>query len=239
MGEAGIQSERGRLGRLAPLVALLAIGAAIVVTSGGPGRVLAEVVRNGEALHGWVERWGVAAGLAFVVGYAALMTTMWVPAWVCSIVGGFLFGFWLGAAYSLVGATLGATSLFTLARLGLGGLTRRAAPFVRRLEAGFRRDAFSYLVVLRLVPMVPFAVVNVAPAGLGVPTRTFVLATLLGIVPSTLIYAGLGNALVELGASGETLDGAVAMTRPRVLLPLVGLALLALTPVWYRRVRRA
>ncbi len=237
VAEDGLREHGAPVRRLLPLGLLLALGAAIVAVTGGPRPILEQVTNNRDWLHGWVGSLGVGAPLAFIVGYAMLMSVLWVPAWLCSIIGGFLFGFWFGALYSLVGATLGATGVFLLARYGLHALTRHAGPYVRRFEAGFRSDAFSYLVVLRLVPLVPFAVVNIVPASVGVPVRTFVLATLLGIVPSTLIYAGLGNGLGTLGGGESPLDGATVWSRPDLLLPLIGLALLALTPVWYRRVR--
>ena len=122
----------------------------------------------------------------------------------------------------------------------MAGLTERAGPFVQRLEDGFRRDAFSYLLVLRLIPVVPFIVVNLVPAVIGVPMRTFVLATVIGIAPSTVIYASIGDALSGLAAGEIALDPGVLL-QPRFALPLVGLAMLAMLPVLYRwmRARRA
>ena len=140
---------------------------------------------------------------------------------------------WTGAVCAVIGATLGATALFLAARAGLGGLAQRAGRFVAKLEAGFRADAFSYLLVLRLVPIFPFWLVNLVPALVGVRLATFVLATFLGIIPGSFVYTSLGNGL---GSVVEEPDLAIVF-EPRVLLPVVGLAILALIPVGYRRWR--
>ena len=155
-----------------------------------------------------------------------------------TLAGGFLFGTWLGGLLSVVGATCGAVALFVIARSTLGAALRdRAAPWLQRLEAEFRRDAFSYLLVLRLVPLFPFWLVNLVPAFLGVPLPTFALATFLGIIPGGVIYAGVGSGLGAVLDRGEQPDLGL-MLEPQVILPLLGLATLALVPVIYRRWQR-
>ena len=133
----------------------------------------------------------------------------------------------------MIGATLGATAIFLAARAGLGGLAQRAGRFVGKLEAGFRADAFNYLLVLRLVPIFPFWLVNLVPALVGVRLPTYVLATFLGIIPGTFVFASLGNGL---GSLVEEPDLAI-LFKPSVLLPIIGLALLALVPVGYKHWR--
>ena len=150
-----------------------------------------------------------------------------------TIAGGFLFGAWIGGLCAVIGATLGATAIFLAARAGLGGLAQRAGRFVGKLEAGFRADAFNYLLVLRLVPIFPFWLVNLVPALVGVRLPTYVLATFLGIVPGTFVYASLGNGL---GSLVEEPDLAIIF-KPSLLVPIVGLALLALVPVGYKHWR--
>jgi uncharacterized membrane protein YdjX (TVP38/TMEM64 family) len=222
--------------RILPLGILLVAGLAVLAYAGGPQQILAKVSGNREWLNGLVQRQGFAIALTYVVTYAGLMTLLWIPAWLCTVIGGFLFGIWLGTPLALAGACAGAIAVFVLARSGLAGLTERAGPFVRRLETGFRRNAFSYLLVLRLVPIFPFVAVNLVPAIIGVPLRTFAAATGLGIVPSTLIYASLGDALGGMAEGEIALDGS-ALSQPRFVLPLIGLALLALLPVFYRWIR--
>ena len=191
------------------------------------------LARNRDWLCGLVQQWGGLATFVYIVAYAALVALSVPGAAVLTIAGGFLFGTWVGGLSAVVGATLGATAVFLAVRAGLGGLAQRAGRFVGRLEAGFRADAFNYLLVLRLVPIFPFWLVNLVPALVGVRLATYILATFLGILPGTFVYASLGNGL---GSLVEEPDLAIIF-KPSILVPIVGLALLALIPVGYKRWR--
>ncbi|HCX68748.1 MAG TPA: hypothetical protein DHK64_14785, partial [Rhodobiaceae bacterium] len=99
-----------------------------------------------------------------------------------------------GGLLTVAGATIGATAIFLAAKTALGDMLReKAGPKLRKLEDGFGKNAFSYMLVLRLVPVFPFFLVNLAPAFLGVPLRTYVAATFVGIIPGTFVFASLGN----------------------------------------------
>jgi uncharacterized membrane protein YdjX (TVP38/TMEM64 family) len=190
--------------------------------------------------HAWlmakVEAAPVLAPLVFVAIYAAAAALSLPGAIFLTIASGFLFGYW-GAALSVVGATIGATLLFLAARSALREVLRaKAGDWVRRLEAGFRDNALSYLLVLRLVPLFPFWLVNLVPAFLGVRLSTFVIGTFIGIIPGALVYASVGRGLEHLIAEGEPPDLGIIF-EPDILLPLLGLALLALVPVAYKRWR--
>ena len=191
------------------------------------------LARNRDWLCGLVQQWGRLATFVYIVAYAALVALSVPGAAVLTIAGGFLFGTLVGGLSAVVGATLGATAVFLAVRAGLGGLAQRAGRFVGRLEAGFRADAFNYLLVLRLVPIFPFWLVNLVPALVGVRLATYILATFLGILPGTFVYASLGNGL---GSLVEEPDLAIIF-KPSILVPIVGLALLALIPVGYKRWR--
>jgi uncharacterized membrane protein YdjX (TVP38/TMEM64 family) len=154
-----------------------------------------------------------------------------------TLAGGFLFGLWLGTLYSLIGATVGAVGVFLAARAGLAGMSARAGHRVRRLEAGFREDAFNYLIVLRLIPIFPFWLVNLVAGATGMALPAYVAATFFGMIPGTFVYAGLGNGMGALIADGQPPDLNI-LFRPIVLLPIIGLAALALLPVLYKRWRR-
>jgi uncharacterized membrane protein YdjX (TVP38/TMEM64 family) len=226
-------AEERALRRLLPLL-LIAVAAIGFVAAGGHHYLsFALLAENRDRLKALVVGWGLVAPLAYVGLYTSLAALSVPGAALMTIAGGFLFGPWLGTLYAVLGATLGATILFLAARAGLAGLTKRAGPFVAKLEAGFRRDAFNYLLFLRLVPIFPFWLVNLVPAILGVPLRTFVVATLIGIVPGGLVYASLGHGL---GVVAGEPDLGVLM-RPAVLGPVLGLAVLSLLPVAYRRLR--
>ncbi|MGE0254870.1 MAG: TVP38/TMEM64 family protein [Alphaproteobacteria bacterium] len=192
---------------------------------------------NHEWLAGEVERLGVWALAAFALLYAVAVAFSLPGGTLLTLAGGFLFGTVAGGLAALAGATVGATAVFLAARTAFGdALRRRAGPAMRRLEAGLRDNAMSYLLVLRLVPLFPFWLVNLAPAFFGVPLRTYVVATILGIIPGTFIYAWVGAGLGAVFAAGGEPDLAIVFA-PEVLLPLLALAALALVPVVWRRVR--
>jgi uncharacterized membrane protein YdjX (TVP38/TMEM64 family) len=231
------EASRGvLLRRLIPFALLVLAGIAFVAAGGRHYLTLASLAENRDRLCGLVQHWGVVAALVYVALYAVLVALSVPGGAVLTIAGGFLFGTWLGAACAMIGATAGATGIFLAARAGLGGLAQRAGPVAGKLEASFRADAFNYLLVLRLVPIFPFWLVNLVPALVGVKLPTFALATFLGIIPGSFVYASIGNGL---GSFVEE-PGSGILFRPSILLPVVGLAALALVPVVYKhwRVKR-
>jgi uncharacterized membrane protein YdjX (TVP38/TMEM64 family) len=183
-----------------------------------------------------VKRAGAPAALAFILAYAGLVALSVPGAALFTITGGFLFGPWLGGAYAVIGATLGATVVFLAARAGLAGLLTRAGPWVRRIEAGFRDNGLNYLLVLRLIPLVPFWLVNLIAAAAGLRLPVYIFGTFVGMIPVTLIYASLGNGFGTLVEDRRPPDLAILL-RPSVLLPVLALAALALAPILYRRWR--
>ena len=178
------------------------------------------------------------AAFAYIAVYAGSVSLFIPGATVLTIAGGFLFGMVTATVLTIIGATLGAVGVFMIARSALGEpLRARAGPWLARMAEGFRADGFNYLLVLRLVPLFPFFVVNVAPAFLGVSLRTFALATFVGIIPSTFVIASVGAGIGSVLDSDQELSLAGLLT-PEIVIALVGLAALALVPVGYRRLRR-
>lgn len=222
--------------RLLPLALLVLAGVLFVILGGGRYLTFSALADNHEWLCKVVSNAGIKAVLAFIASYAGLVALSVPGAALCTIAAGFLFGPWLGTGYALVGATLGATIVFLAARAGLAGLLTKAGPWVRRFEAGFRDDALSYLLVLRLIPVFPFWLVNLAAGVIGVPLWTYLLATLIGMIPGTFVYASLGNGLGALIEEGRQ-PGLSVLLNPAVFLPILGLAALALLPVAFKRWR--
>jgi uncharacterized membrane protein YdjX (TVP38/TMEM64 family) len=214
------------LRRLAPLAILLAaIGAFFAL--GLHDYLSFEALRqHREQLLVLVGQHPFLAPLAFTAVYAAVVALSVPGGAILTIAGGFLLGIVSATLCVLVGATVGATIVFLIARTALGDALRaKAGPRIRRMEEGFRQDALSYLLVLRLIPIFPFWLVNIVPAFLGVPVRTYVLGTFVGIIPGSFVYASVGTP--DLGVIFE----------PAILLPIVGLAVLALLPVAYRKLK--
>lgn len=150
---------------------------------------------------------------------------------VLSLTMGFVFGRWVGTALVVVAATIGATLLFLAARyLFADALRRRMGAVGERINAGFTENAFSYLLFLRLVPVFPFFLVNLAPAFTTIPLRTYVLATAIGIIPGTFVFVNLGQTLGRI----DSLQGLVS---GEVLGGLGLLAAFALIPVIVQKIR--
>jgi uncharacterized membrane protein YdjX (TVP38/TMEM64 family) len=222
--------------RLAPLAVLVA--AAVLFFALGGHRYLnfKALADNHDWLCGMVEKGGILADLGFVLAYAGLVALSVPGAAIFTITSGFLFGAWLGTALSVTGASLGAIAVFLAARAGLADLLARAGPRIRRLEAGFHRNALSYLMVLRLIPIFPFWLINIAAGATGMRLPLFVIGTFIGIIPVTFVYASLGSGLGEIIEAGQEPQLSMLL-RPEILLPLLALAGLALLPILYRRWR--
>lgn len=193
------------------------------------------LARHHDAYKLWVAQHPLRALVNYIGVYIVIVAFSLPLATLMTIAGGFLFGRWLGAFVAVIGATVGATVLFAAARSALADVLRRHAHgAIARMEEGFRKDAFNYLLVLRLIPVFPFFLVNIVPALLAVPLRTYIAATALGIIPATLVYTFAGAGLETVIEAGREPDFAL-ICEPRILLPLIGLALLALAPALYRR----
>ncbi len=235
---AEVPGKPSPLRRFLPLAILAALAAA-AWSLGLKDYLTFEALReNRTLLLSFVEDQAVLAVVVFILAYAVSTAVSLPGGAFLSVIGGFLFGTAFGGLWTLIGATVGATAIFLVAKTALGDLLRaRAGPFFHRMEAGFRENAFSYLLVLRLIPLFPFFVVNLVPAFLSVPLRTYVVATFVGIIPGTFVFASVGAGL---GSVFET-EGdfsAASIVTPQVVIALIGLALLSLLPVAYKQIRR-
>jgi uncharacterized membrane protein YdjX (TVP38/TMEM64 family) len=231
-------NRRARISRWVPLAALVAGCAAFFALGFHRYLTFETLAANRADLLAWVEARPFLAPLAYIAAYAALVAFSLPGAAVLTVTGGFLFGTVLGAGYAVIGATTGAVLVFLAARTALGDILRRKARgAIKRMEEGFREDAFSYLLVLRLVPLFPFFLVNLVPAFLGVSLGVFAAATFLGIIPGGLVFASIGDGLGAVFDAGQKPELGILFT-PRTLLPIIGLALLAMVPVAYKRFKR-
>jgi len=231
--------KRSLARRLLPLGILLAVAAAVYFS--GVTRYLSyDALRaNLETLQGFVEANAVLATFALVAVYG-LGTALSLPAMsVVTVAAGVVYGTWIGFLGVWIGAVLGATAIFLIVRTSLGdALRRKARPWLGKFERGFQMDEFNYLLALRLVPVFPFWVLNIAPALLGMKARSYILSTALGILPGTLVYVSVGNGAAETIRLGGRVDPAELLFEPYIIGPIIGLALLSLLPVLLRRLRK-
>jgi len=221
--------------RIVPVAVLLVV-LAVFFASGAHHHTNFETLKeNYLDLQGFVESNFLVAALLFVLAYTVSSAASLPVASLLTLLGGFLFGWLLGTVFSVVGATIGATILFTVAHTSFGDALRdKVKPYVGRMEAGFHKNAFSYLLFLRLMPAFPFFVVNLVPAFLGVKTRLFIVTTFIGIIPGSAIYNFIGSGLGDNLASGEEFSLETAINQ-EIIIGLAGLAIIALAPIIWRK----
>lgn len=203
---------------------------------------LANLRDHQATLRDWIAGHPLLAVVGYVAFYALLVAFSLPIASLVTLAGGFLFGPWLGTAWTALGATAGAMAIFLAARAALGDrlaalLHQKAGPRLAALEHELRHNGFHYLLFLRLVPAFPFWLVNIAPAFFGIPLRTYIAATAIGILPGTFIFAYLGHGLDTTLAQSGNVDTADLLSL-EILIALTLLALLSLLPVWLKRRRR-
>ena len=251
---AGRAAPRHSVRRLLPL-AIIVLATAVVLGMGWHRHLSFEtLVRHHGAIHEFILAKQIAAIAGYVATYALAVALSLPVSLFLTLAGGMLFGGLVGGIAAIVGATIGATVIFLIARSAFGEhLARRAGPMAEKLAAGFRADAFSYLLFLRLVPAFPFFLVNLVPALAGARLRTFVGATAIGIVPAAFAFAfvgaGLDSVIRVQGAAYHACLAAAhgdcrvdfdlkSAVTPELLAALAALGFIALVPVVVKRWRR-
>jgi uncharacterized membrane protein YdjX (TVP38/TMEM64 family) len=186
----------GTLRRYLPLLVLAGVMALVFAMGWHRHLTLEGIAANRDALQSTIANNWPLAILGYAGIYAGVVALSLPGASVMTLSGGLLFGWFFGGLAAIVGATIGATVIFLIARSALGETLRaKAGPSITKLQDGFKEDAMSYLLFLRLVPAFPFWLINLAPAILGVPLSTYVIATVIGIIPGTFAFASVGAGL--------------------------------------------
>ena len=189
-------------------------------------------------LISWTKAHYFTSVIIFMSVYTLAVAVSVPGALFLTLAGGFLFGVVWGTILVIISATMGATILFFAVRTSLGNwVAKSASNWIERMRQGFQKNAFSYLLTLRLVPLFPFWVVNIVPALLDVDARTYVLATFFGIIPGSIVYVMVGNGLSHVFAINQTPNLGIIFS-PEILIALLTLAALSLIPVGYRWLHR-
>ncbi|AXI45187.1 hypothetical protein C1J03_03505 [Sulfitobacter sp. SK012] len=225
--------QKSALARYAPIaiITVVAIIGAFVLGD----YISFEALRdNREALIAFRDNNYVLTALAFIGIYILIVGFSLPGAAIATLTGGFLFGWGFGTVFNIAGASLGATVIFLAARYGLGEKLKArmdaSEGMVRKIKDGIDENQWSMLFFIRLVPVVPFFVANLIPAFLGVPLSRFVISTVIGIIPGSLVLTSVGAGLGEVFAKGETPNLGLIF-EPHILLPILGLCALSLLPV--------
>jgi uncharacterized membrane protein YdjX (TVP38/TMEM64 family) len=225
--------------RLLPLLVVIVL--ALLAWSSGVADLLdwEALARNQRELSAWVAGHPVLGGAGYVLLYGAVVSLSLPLGSLFSAAGGLLFGPIAGTLLAATAATAGASALFLAARWAIGSaLAARGGPRLQALRRRLQHDGFHYLLAIRLIPLFPFWLVNLAAALCGIRLPTFVLATALGILPVTGIIAWTGSRLGQVLAAGPGLSPGSLLTFP-ILAPLMALAALSLLPLLWRRAPHA
>ena len=211
MTETPTKSKAG-FGRFLPLLVVVGLMAFAFAMGWHRYLSLQTVGENYGAMQAYISDNFLAAILIYAAAYVAVVALSLPGGLIMTLTGGLLFGPYVGIPVTVLAATLGATLIFLIAKSSLGeALTATAGPWLDKLKSGFQDNAWSYMLFLRLVPAFPFVVVNLAPAFLGVPLRTYFFGTLFGIVPGTSAYTLVGASLgAPLEAENTRYAGCVA-----------------------------
>ena len=225
--------------RHAPLVAILAAAAVGAFTLGDV--ISFDTLRdNREALLTFRDAHFAVMAAAFVAIYIVIVAFSLPGAAVASVTGGFLFGLGLGTTFNVIAASIGAAAIFLAARAGLGRtLAARmdaSEGTLKRLKQGLHEHEVSVLLLLRLVPAVPFFVANLLPALVGVRFFNFAWTTALGIIPGAIVFTWIGVGLGEVFDRGERPDLSL-LWEPQIIGPILGLCLLATLPIVIKTIR--
>lgn len=201
---------------------LAAVAVAAVAFGPGPSAVWSVVRANLDGWQLWVNHNPFPAALGFFFAVTAATSLPLPVLTLTSLLAGALFGTVPGAVLTSLAYTGGVTVSFLVARWLFRERVRRAAGgWLRRVEHGVEQDGAYYLFALRLMPSVPFFLINVLMAVTPIPTRTYVVVSWLGSLPLALICAGVGTGLASLESPSDALS-------VRVLGALVALAVFPL-----------
>lgn len=195
----------------------------------------ASLKNHREILLTWMENNFLEVFLSFMAIYALSVAVSIPGATFLTIIAGFLFGPILGTLAVVISATIGAFIIFLAVDLAFRDwVAQKAVKWLKKMEQGFQENAFSYLLFLRLMPLFPFWALNIVPALLGMRKSTYVLATFLGIIPGSFVYVMVGNGLGHVIDTHQKprLD---IIFDPKILLPILALAVLSILPTLYKK----
>jgi len=213
------------------LVALLAAGLFFYLDL-GRFLTLGALKANRQALVDYYAAHRVATVAGFMALYI-LQTALSLPgAAVLSLAAGAIFGSVMGTLYAVIAATIGAILAFLVTRYLLrDAILARFGPKLEGLNRELEERGFNYLLFLRLVPLFPFFLINLAAGLTRLPLRSFALGTVIGIIPGGFVF-------VNAGASLATIASLRDVASPRVLGSFALLGLFALVPVVYQKLKR-
>ncbi len=211
------------------VIAAASIGIALAMRGGGYS--LEQLLESRDQLLAFVEARAVAAALLFILAYIAVVAFSIPGATVLTLLGGFLFGPFLGTLLVNLGASVGALLIFLAARYVMrDALLSRYGSQLAKLNDEIEINGASYLLTLRFIPIFPFFLINLLAGLTPVSWLTYLWTTAVGIIPGSFVYALLGS-------SGASLDAAGGAFSPELIAGLVLLGVVSLIPVALRKIK--
>lgn len=227
-----------RVWRFLPIGLLAALAVAAVASGSLRELTFANLQAHHHALKLFVERHPAESMAAYLALETLIVAACLPGTGLMSAAAGFLFGALAGGTACLTAGVAGSCIVYVACRTAFGGaLARRAGPRVARLVRALQEDGFGLLLTLRLMPVMPLMVVNVAAGLAPAPPGAFVAASVLGGAPVSFLLAAVGAGLGRLFHEGAKVDASVFM-RPSLLAPLAALTALSAAPVLVRLLRR-
>jgi len=249
MSQIDKTSDKSLIKRWGPLVMVLGLLIGGYISGVQDYISLSSLVKNRAALGEFVADNAIIAALSFIVVYAVLVALSFPGASLLTMTSGLLFGGIIGGFITVIGATIGAVAIFLIARSSLGDfLEAKAGPFLNKMIEGFKKDAFQYLLTIRLTPVFPFWAVNIVPAILNMKLGPYALATFIGIIPGTFVFAYIGAGLDSIldgvreaqpgcGGAGTCKFDFGQLVTGEILIALAGLALISILPLIVKKIR--
>lgn len=217
-------------------IAVLIIGIVVFFSLGGQKYLSLDALKeNYQQILTFTNHHFIVGISIFAIAYIVVVAFSIPGATIMTLLGGLLFGLLLGTFVVVVSATIGACIVFFAVRTALGeALQSKAKGSIEKMRLGFENDAFNYLMVLRLIPIFPFFVINIAAGMLSVKFRDFFWATFLGIIPGSAVYVWMGTSLGYAIKKGDDINLRIILDH-QFILPIIALAILSIVPVFIKK----
>jgi len=224
-----------QLTRIVPLLVIIILGILVWVLDLHHYLSFDRLKQHQKFLESFIAQDRLLSVFLFSILYILIVSVSIPGATFMTLLGGFLFGQWLGTATSVIAATLGASILFISVRMVVPVFfAKKFESRIKKMQVGFQKNAMSYLLFLRLIPLFPFVAVNLAAAFFQIPLRVFVVATFFGIIPGTFIYVAMGVALQEVIQQTDITPSLIL--EPKILWALIGFGVLLILPILYKKI---
>lgn len=197
---------------------------------------LEKMAENREQLEIFVAEKPLSAALLFIAVYIVAVSFSLPGSIFLTLLSGFIFPQPWATLYVVIGATVGATFVFFIAKSAVAEIfVKKAGPKLQAMKKGFSKNAANYLLFLRLVPLFPFWLVNLAPAVFQVPLSTFIWTTFIGIIPGAFAFSQAGTGLHSVFAHDQPLSLS-SLINKEVKIALTALGILALLPIFLKKI---